>query len=114
MRTCSTGAGLSIPVQNLSRAESQAGHASLPMYLPDGRALTPRLGEKPRMDTFVIDGGRRLEGRVRINGAKNAALPLMAAALLTSEKVTIRDIPPLADIRNMERLLAELGCQRLT
>src|SRR5262252_111871 len=66
------------------------------------------------MDTFVIDGGRRLEGRVRINGAKNAALPLMAAALLTNAKVTIRDIPPLADIRNMARLLAEQGCQRLT
>jgi UDP-N-acetylglucosamine 1-carboxyvinyltransferase len=66
------------------------------------------------MDTFVIDGGRRLEGRVRINGAKNAALPQMAAALLTTEKVTIRDIPPLADIRNMERLLAELGCQKLS
>lgn len=65
------------------------------------------------MDTFVIDGGRRLEGRVRINGAKNAVLPLMAAAILTNEKVTLRDIPPLADIRNMERLLAELGCQRL-
>src|ERR1043165_5079036 len=65
------------------------------------------------MDTFVIEGGRRLEGRIRINGAKNAALPLMAAALLTSEKVTIRDVPPLADIRNMERLLGELGCQRL-
>jgi UDP-N-acetylglucosamine 1-carboxyvinyltransferase len=66
------------------------------------------------MDTFVIDGGRRLEGRVRINGAKNAVLPLMAAAILTNEKVTLRDIPPLADIRNMERLLAELGCQRLS
>src|SRR5689334_759171 len=66
------------------------------------------------MDTFVIEGGRRLQGRVRINGAKNAALPLMAAALLTSEKVTLRDIPPLADIRNMERLLAELGCPRLS
>ncbi|MEX2217655.1 MAG: UDP-N-acetylglucosamine 1-carboxyvinyltransferase [Phycisphaerales bacterium] len=65
------------------------------------------------MDTFVIEGGRRLEGRVRINGAKNAALPLMAAALLTGDRVTIRDVPPLADIRNMERLLAELGCHRL-
>jgi UDP-N-acetylglucosamine 1-carboxyvinyltransferase len=62
------------------------------------------------MDTFVIDGGRRLEGRVAINGAKNAALPLMAAALLTSEPVTLRDVPPLADIRSMQKLLVELGC----
>ena len=64
------------------------------------------------MDTFVIDGGRRLEGQVSINGAKNAALPLMAAALLTPETVTLRDVPPLADIRSMVRLLGELGCPR--
>jgi UDP-N-acetylglucosamine 1-carboxyvinyltransferase len=65
------------------------------------------------MDVFVIEGGRRLEGRIRVNGSKNAALPLMAAALLTDDKVTFRDIPDLADIRNMVRLLAELGCLRL-
>lgn len=65
------------------------------------------------MDTFVIEGGRRLEGRVTINGAKNAALPLMAAALLTNEPVVLRDVPPLADIRSMQRLLAELGCHRV-
>jgi len=64
------------------------------------------------MDTFVIEGGRRLEGRVAINGAKNAALPLMAAALLTPEPVILRDVPPLADIRSMQKLLAELGCHR--
>ncbi|MBU6413401.1 MAG: UDP-N-acetylglucosamine 1-carboxyvinyltransferase [Planctomycetes bacterium] len=65
------------------------------------------------MDVFVIEGGRRLEGNIRVNGSKNAALPLMAAALLTDDKVTFRDIPDLADIRNMVRLLAELGCLRL-
>jgi len=61
------------------------------------------------MDVFVIEGGRKLSGRVRINGSKNAALPLMAAALLTDQPVTFRDIPDLSDIRNMRRLLAELG-----
>jgi UDP-N-acetylglucosamine 1-carboxyvinyltransferase len=66
------------------------------------------------MDTFVIEGGRRLEGRLAVNGAKNAALPLMAAALLTDEPVTLRDAPTgLADIRNLLRLLGELGCQRV-
>lgn len=65
------------------------------------------------MDTFVISGGRRLSGRVRVNGSKNAALPIMAAALLTDQPVILRDVPGLADIRNMERLLAQLGCQRL-
>ena len=64
------------------------------------------------MDTFVIEGGRRLEGRVQINGAKNAALPLMAAALLTNDPVSLRDVPPLADIRNLQKLLSELGCIR--
>jgi UDP-N-acetylglucosamine 1-carboxyvinyltransferase len=62
------------------------------------------------MDTFVIRGGRRLSGRLTINGSKNAALPLMAAALLTDHPVTLRDVPVLADIKNMQRLLAELGC----
>ncbi len=64
------------------------------------------------MDTFVIEGGRRLSGRVRINGSKNAALPILAAALLTDQPVTLRDVPDLADIRNMVRLLGQLGCTR--
>ncbi|HYE62541.1 MAG TPA: UDP-N-acetylglucosamine 1-carboxyvinyltransferase [Phycisphaerales bacterium] len=62
------------------------------------------------MDTFVIEGGHRLFGRVRINGSKNAALPMLAAALLTDQPVTLRDVPSLADIRNMLKLLGELGC----
>jgi len=65
------------------------------------------------MDSFVIQGGRRLTGKVRVNGSKNAALPLMAAALLTDQPVVLRDVPDLADIRNMLRLLAELGCARV-
>ena len=64
------------------------------------------------MDSFVIEGGRRLEGTIRVHGSKNAALPLMAAALLTDQPVTLRDVPDLADIRNMLKLLAELGCER--
>jgi len=64
------------------------------------------------MDRFVVEGGRRLEGRVRVNGSKNAALPLLAAALLTDRPVRLRDVPDLADIRNMLGLLAELGCCR--
>jgi len=63
------------------------------------------------MDRFVIQGGRRLEGTVRINGSKNAALPLMAAALLTDQPVTLRGVPGLADIGNMRRLLTELGVE---
>ena len=61
------------------------------------------------MEFFRIEGGRRLSGRARIEGAKNAALPLMAASLLTDQPVMLRNIQPLADISNMGRLLQELG-----
>ncbi|MEM7754950.1 MAG: UDP-N-acetylglucosamine 1-carboxyvinyltransferase [Planctomycetota bacterium] len=64
------------------------------------------------MDKFVIEGGRRLEGRVRINGSKNAALPLLAASILSAGKeVTLAGVPRLADIANMARLLDELGVE---
>lgn len=60
------------------------------------------------MDKFKIQGGRRLEGTVRISGAKNAALPIMAAALLTSEKVELDNIPRVRDIITMAKLLAHM------
>ena len=60
------------------------------------------------MDRFLIEGGRRLEGTVRISGAKNAALPAMAAALLTAEPVLLKNIPGVRDIITMGKLLAHL------
>ncbi len=63
------------------------------------------------MDVFVIEGGRKLSGTLRVNGSKNAALPLLAATLLTDQPVTLRDVPDLSDIRNMYRLLRELGVE---
>ncbi|MCX5676365.1 MAG: UDP-N-acetylglucosamine 1-carboxyvinyltransferase, partial [Planctomycetota bacterium] len=61
------------------------------------------------MDALVITGGRRLKGRVRAGGAKNAALPIMAAAILADGPVRLKNVPNLADIRTMARLLRELG-----
>ena len=61
------------------------------------------------MDTIRIAGGRRLEGRIPIGGAKNAALPLMAACLLTDQALTLRNLPHLADISTMMDLLAQHG-----
>jgi len=61
------------------------------------------------MDALVITGGRRLKGRVRASGAKNAALPIMAAAILADGPVRLKNVPNLADIRTMTRLLRELG-----
>lgn len=60
------------------------------------------------MDKFNIRGGRPLEGTVRISGAKNAALPIMAAALLTSDKVQLDNIPRVRDIITMAKLLAHM------
>jgi UDP-N-acetylglucosamine 1-carboxyvinyltransferase len=63
------------------------------------------------MDRFKIQGGRRLEGTVEISGAKNAALPAMAAALLTKEPVCLKNIPHVRDIITMSKLLAHMRCR---
>jgi len=61
------------------------------------------------MDKFVMNGGGKLKGTVRISGAKNAALPIMAAALLGEGESVVRDVPDLADVRHTADLLGELG-----
>ncbi len=61
------------------------------------------------MDKFLIEGGRPLEGRIAISGAKNAALPEMAAALLTEQPVVLRNVPRVRDIGTLRSLLDELG-----
>ncbi|HVF90185.1 MAG TPA: UDP-N-acetylglucosamine 1-carboxyvinyltransferase [Blastocatellia bacterium] len=61
------------------------------------------------MDKFRIIGGRPLEGRVQISGAKNSALPCMAAALLSADTVTLHNLPYVRDIITMRRLLEDLG-----
>ncbi len=61
------------------------------------------------MDKIRIIGGNPLFGHIRIKGAKNGALPLMAAALLTDEEVILRDVPNLSDIRTMADILSHLG-----
>jgi UDP-N-acetylglucosamine 1-carboxyvinyltransferase len=64
------------------------------------------------MDKYIIEGGRRLNGRIRVKGAKNAALPMLAAALLMDEghTLTLHNVPDLSDIRVMLQLLEALGC----
>lgn len=61
------------------------------------------------MDAFLIKGPSRLSGTLRASGAKNAALPAMAAALLTDRPVVLEDIPELADVRTMRVLLEGMG-----
>src|SRR5215467_13747810 len=61
------------------------------------------------MDKLRIKGGKRLEGQIHISGAKNSALPAMAAALLTNEEVVLENLPLVNDIFTTRRLLRELG-----
>src|SRR5437867_10691218 len=61
------------------------------------------------MDKFLIQGGRPLEGRVAVSGAKNAALPAMAATLLTDQPVILHNVPRVRDIGTLRSLLDELG-----
>ncbi|MDR3747789.1 MAG: UDP-N-acetylglucosamine 1-carboxyvinyltransferase [Acidobacteriota bacterium] len=63
------------------------------------------------MDKFVIRGGNPLLGTVRISGAKNAALPAMAAALLTEEPVILENVPQVRDIETERKLLATMGAE---
>lgn len=63
------------------------------------------------MDKIKIIGGKQLNGKIYISGAKNAALPLICASLLTDETVTLTNMPMLSDIKAMNALLAQLGTQ---
>ncbi len=66
------------------------------------------------MDKFLISGGHALKGSIAISGAKNSALPCMAAALLTAETVTLHNLPYARDIITQRRLLEDLGATVLT
>ncbi len=61
------------------------------------------------MDKLVVTGGRRLAGEIAISGAKNAALPILAAALLTHEPLVLSNVPKLRDVGTMLRLLERMG-----
>ena len=63
------------------------------------------------MDKLLIRGGRRLQGEVAISGAKNAALPELCAALLTSEPVTLSNVPSLQDVNTTLKLLRNMGAK---
>ena len=63
------------------------------------------------MSTLLIEGGHRLEGRVAVEGNKNAALPLLAACLLTEEECVLTNVPRIGDVEVMARLLLDLGAE---
>jgi UDP-N-acetylglucosamine 1-carboxyvinyltransferase len=63
------------------------------------------------MSTLLIEGGRRLSGAIAVEGNKNAALPLLAACLLTSEECVLTNVPRISDVEGMARLLVDLGAE---
>ena len=68
-----------------------------------------RNGKPASMDKLLIDGGHTLAGEVTVSGAKNAALPILCAALLSPEPLTLTNMPRLNDVDTMEKLLAQMG-----
>ncbi len=64
------------------------------------------------MDKLLIEGGYPLEGDIRVSGAKNAALPILCASLLTAEPLALTNVPQLNDVRTMQSLLAQMGVTR--
>lgn len=65
------------------------------------------------LDKLVIEGGRPLSGTIRIQGAKNAALPIMAASILTDGIVRLENVPQLLDIEVMQHIMRSLGCRTI-
>lgn len=63
------------------------------------------------MASFLVEGGRRLEGTWRVDSAKNAVLPLMAASVMTDDPVTLTEVPDIADVRSMADILGILGAE---
>ncbi|MDP9390457.1 MAG: UDP-N-acetylglucosamine 1-carboxyvinyltransferase, partial [Actinomycetota bacterium] len=63
------------------------------------------------MECFEVTGGATLNGRVRVTGAKNSALKLMAAALLATGTTTLDEVPDILDVAIMSEVLRRLGCE---
>ena len=63
------------------------------------------------MGKYIINGGRRLDGRIELQTSKNAVLPILAASVLTSEQVVLEAFPKIDDVKNMVCILQSLGCR---
>jgi UDP-N-acetylglucosamine 1-carboxyvinyltransferase len=72
-------------------------------------ALTPRTPASDRMATFLVEGGRRLDGRIRPAGNKNAALPCLAATVLAREPVILENVPRIRDVETFLEIVSSLG-----
>lgn len=96
------------PAGDLVSVGSTEGLAADPADRVAAGSAAPHRGS---MDRIRIRGGRPLQGRLAVSGAKNAALPLMAASLLSDEPLTLENIPHLADIVTLANLLGQMGVE---
>ncbi|NIA02130.1 MAG: UDP-N-acetylglucosamine 1-carboxyvinyltransferase, partial [Nitrospirae bacterium] len=63
------------------------------------------------MEKFIIKGGKKLSGEVIVSGSKNATLPIICASLLTKEKITLQNVPNIADVHTMIEIIESLGAK---
>ncbi len=63
------------------------------------------------MSRYMINGGNRLDGEIKIQGSKNAALPIMAACVLNGAKTILHNVPDIQDVRIMKKILTSIGCK---
>ena len=80
-------------------------------WSPQRQDPQPHKRSQEYMDNLIVEGGHRLEGTVEVSGAKNAALPVLAATVLTKEKSVIRNVPHVSDILTMVKILKALGAK---
>ena len=97
-------------------ASEEVGYLSPPAtgrvdrsHCPRSAPFSPRFSET--MGTFLVEGGRRLEGRIRPAGNKNAALPCLAATVLSSEPVTLENVPRIRDVETFLMIVESLGAE---
>src|SRR3979490_153575 len=76
-----------------------------------GPSVAKPLSVEILMDKLIITGGVRLDGEIRISGAKNSALPILAATLLADGPVTVKNLPHLHDITTMIELFGRMGIE---
>ena len=101
-----------LPVNDLQKCNVIAAGAGF--FLAEERELSYNRDDIPlerNMEKFIIEGGVPLNGEVTPAGNKNAALPLLAATLLTNEPVVLRNVPQIEDTRVMRQLIESLGAQ---
>src|SRR5919112_4209246 len=110
--TCLRSDGDSVHSQKRDQASGRESACDMAVTLtqPQGRTVVPvQAPLAPLMEKFVIEGGVPLSGTIVPAGNKNAALPLLACSLLTSEEIVLSNVPVIRDVEAMLSLLADLG-----